>query len=495
MTSALLRTVLAVALAFGIGCGQRPADLPEIPAPAREFRAAWVATVANIDWPSRPGLPVAKQREELDAIFDAAVSLRLNAIVFQVRPACDALYRSKLEPWAEWLSGEQGKAPGENWDPLDHAIAAARARGLELHAWINPFRARHRGAKSEVVDSHSARSFMVPYGDELWLDPGFAEAREHTIKVVADLLRRYELDGIHIDDYFYPYPIQGKEFPDGPSYQRYQKGGGKLDRKAWRRSNVDRMVESMHKTIRTTRPHARFGISPFGIVRPGIPEGIKAGIDQYDDLYADVALWLRNGWCDYIVPQLYWPIAQTAQSYPVLQKWWCDNTPANMHLFIGNYTSRAAGGGKGWSTDELLAQIELTRRSGKALGNVHFSMKALRDDVGSVRKRLREGLYERAALPPTWPWLDASAPARPSIRVKEVDGALEIRWSEVEDARAHPVYLLCDDEWLLIEVVAAKKPGLLVTKEQREKLAVSAVAVSSLDDTGNESARAVHSLR
>ncbi len=491
-----LLAVLATAVLVSTGCTQDAAAAPRA-APlgaatsVREFRGAWVATVDNIDWPSRPGLPVEKLREELDAILDVASSMRLNALIFQVRPAGDALYPSELEPWSEWLTGTQGKAPDGNWDPLAHAIEGAHARGLELHAWVNPFRARHAAASSAVVRDHRARPYMVQYGKEVWLDPGQPLAREHSLAVVLDIVRRYDVDGIHMDDYFYPYPVKGQSFPDDVTFADYVRGGGKLDRADWRRMNVDAMVESLHRGIKQLKPKLRFGISPFGILRPGIPAGIEAGIDQYRDLYADVGHWMKQRWCDYVAPQLYWPIAQRAQSYTTLIDWWGKNVPERMHLIVGNFTTKAARSEKGWTVDELLAQIEATRATPRAAGNLHFSMKVLRDDIGGARTRLRAQLYQLPALPPAWPWLDAVPPKQPTIRVAHVEGDVEVRWDADPEARLRALYLACGERWLLIEVVAGRKPGILVTADQIKKLGVRGLAISSVDDCGNESERAV----
>ncbi len=498
---ALGATVAACLLASS-GCGQeaRAAGFDRAgPPPApREFRAAWVATVDNIDWPSRPGLPVAQQRSELDRILDTARDLHLNALIFQVRPACDAFYRSELEPWSEWLTGKQGKEPSPLWDPLEHAVAGAHTRGLELHAWFNPYRARHPAADTPLTEDHFARraGMAVEYGEYLWLDPGRREVQEHALAVILDVVARYDVDGIHLDDYFYPYPSGGKDFPDSATYGAYRNGGGRLDRDDWRRDNVDRFVAALDRRVHEAKPWVKVGISPFGILRPGVPAGIEAGIDQYDDLYADVARWLDRGWCDYISPQLYWPIAQTAQSYPKLLRHWASLKPDDCHLWIGNFATKAATGAKGWSTGELERQIELTRGEPRATGNVQFSFKVLRDDTGGLARVLREGPYRLPALVPASPWLDAEAPSSPSIRLDEGGaGDLEIRWSADADARWRAVYLLCGDRWLLIEVVPGHKPGLLVTAAERRKLGVRAVAVSSVDRCGNESPRALAAVR
>lgn len=472
---------------------QLGAAIPEAP---REFRGAWVATVDNIDWPSRPGLSVDAAQRELDVILDAASSMRLNAVLFQVRPACDALYRSELEPWSEWLTGTQGRAPAGGFDPLAYAIDGAQRRGLELHAWINPFRAKHRAAKSPLAKDHPVRSAMVEYAGELWLDPGRADARAHSLQVCLDIVARYDVDGLHMDDYFYPYPSGGKAFPDDSTYSAYRASGGRLDRSGWRRANVDSFVQTLHARIKDTKPWVKFGISPFGIVRPGVPAGIKAGIDQYEDLAADVRKWVREGWCDYLSPQLYWPIGQKAQSYATLLRYWSDLVPdGRMHLWIGNYASQAVSGKTGWSVAELLSQVERTRADPGAGGNVFFSMKVLRDDSERVRTKLREGPYELPALIPASPWLDDDAPAAPGLRVQRTaEGDLEVRWSEDEDARWRTLYVLCDDRWVLLEVVG-RRPGIAVTGRQLERLGARAIAVSAVDRCGNESERVVRSLR
>jgi len=465
----------------------------EVPPAPREFRGAWVATVDNIDWPSRPGLSAEQQRAELDRILDVAAAMRLNAIVLQVRPSCDAFYRSSIEPWSEFLTGAQGRAPGGDWDPLAHAIDGAQRRGLELHAWLNPFRARHRAARSPIAEGHPAKAWMVEYGEELWLDPGIPEARAHSLRIALDIVERYDVDGIHLDDYFYPYPIGGRAFPDERSHAAYREGGGRLSKADWRRSNVDAFVATLHREIKARKRWVKFGISPFGIVRPGVPAGIEAGIDQYDDLAADVLTWLREGWCDYVVPQLYWPIDRRAQSYRSLLRYWAEVVPPDVHLWIGNFTSKAVEDAGGWSVPELVRQIELARAERRASGNLHFSMKPLRDDTRRVRTKLREGLYELPALVPASPWLDAEPPAAPGLRIDVVDGDLEVRWSADEDARWRGVYVRSGSRWVLIEVVG-RKPGIAITKAQLERLGATAIAVSSIDRCGNESARVVRAL-
>lgn len=370
------------------------------PAPPREWRAAWVATVANIDWPSKPGLSAEAQQAEIRALCDTAVRVGLNALILQVRTATDALYESKLEPWSEYLTGTQGRHPG--YDPLAVWLAECRARGLELHAWFNPYRSRHSSAKSPMADNHVGRThpdWVRRYGDQLWMDPGEPAAAEHTLAVVRDLLTRYAVDGVHIDDYFYPYPItdpatqQEVDFPDAPSWQKYQATGGSLSRHDWRRYSVNTLVQRLYTMAHEVRPGTRVGVSPFGIPKPGMrPAGI-AGFSQYDKLYADVELWLREGWMDYLAPQLYWPHAQTAQAFePLLQAWRALN-PLGRPIHPGLFTSRINDTPQSWLPDEVLAQIATVRRVSPGSGHIHFSMVALQQNRKGLADLLRAGPY------------------------------------------------------------------------------------------------------
>lgn len=367
--------------------------------PPREWRAAWIATVANIDWPSKPGLSAEAQQAEIKSLCDTAVRIGLNALILQVRTSADALYESKLEPWSEYLTGTQGQHPG--YDPLAVWLAEARARGLELHAWINPYRARHSTAKSALAETHIGRSrdWVKRYGDQLWMDPGEPAAAEQTLAVARDILSRYAVDGIHIDDYFYPYPIndpatkQEVDFPDEPSWQRYTAKGGSLSRHDWRRYNVNTLVQRLYALAHEVRPGTRVGVSPFGIPKPDArPAGIS-GFSQYDKLYADVELWLREGWMDYLAPQLYWPRSQTAQSFePLLQAWRASN-PLGRPIHPGLFTSRINDTDKSWQPDEVLAQIDIIRRASPGSGHIHFSMAALAQNRKGIADALRSGPY------------------------------------------------------------------------------------------------------
>jgi uncharacterized lipoprotein YddW (UPF0748 family) len=391
----------------------------------REFRAAWVATVSNIDWPSKPGLPVPEQKRELIAILDRAVQLNLNAIIFQVRPAADALYKSTLEPWSYFLTGRQGRAPDPLWDPLEFAVDEAHARGLELHAWFNPYRSHHPADTSRPSPRHISRTTpaaVTSYGGFGWMDPGRADVRKHTIDVVLDVVRRYDIDGVHLDDYFYPYPVLDRRrrevpFDDDASWRRYRAGGGTLSRGAWRRRNVDILVEELYAAVHLEKPWVRFGISPFGIWRPGYPASV-AGFDPFEKLYADSRRWLREGWVDYFTPQLYWKTDAPRQRYSELLRWWVDQNVKHRHIWVGNYTSRVGmRGSAGWPATEILKQIEATRAQPGATGNVHFSMDGLMDGADRLVERLEAGPYREPALVPATPWLPGADLPAPLLAV------------------------------------------------------------------------------
>ncbi len=430
----LVSAVFVLAL---LGCAGRPtapaeATADDPPSAPREFRAAWVATVANIDWPSRAGLPVAQQRSEMIALLDQAQNLNLNAIVLQVRPSADALYPSTLEPWSEYLTGEQGKAPEPYYDPLKMWIDEAHRRGIELHAWLNPYRARHASAKSVLAASHITATHpgaVKKYGAELWMDPAEPAAVQRTLDVVADLVRRYEVDGIHIDDYFYPYPIKEAgggelEFPDDPAWQRYLSANGGLSRADWRRQQVNHLIEQMYGVVHREKPWVRFGISPFGLGRPDRrPPGI-AGFSQYDSIYADAELWLNNGWLDYVAPQLYWPIDQAAQAFPVLLEAWARENTQQRHLWPGLFTSRIDDSAKSWEAEEIIRQIGLTRANPGASGHIHFSMIALLQDRRGIATRLKSGPYASPALIPATPWLGTEIADAPRLALKRSGDAV-----------------------------------------------------------------------
>lgn len=377
----------------------------------------WITTVTNTDWPSRPGLSVVQQQTELTSILDRAKALGINAVMFQVRPAADAVYASSLEPWAALLMGSQGADPG--YDPLAFAVAAAHERGLELHAWINPFRAGNAKDSAGFAPTHlfrARRDLVRVYGTQLWLDPGEPAVHDHAMRVVRDLVSRYDLDGIHADDYFYPYQqndAAGKtiDFPDSASYAR---SGSTMARDDWRRDNVNRFVERLYREVHQLQPAVKVGLSPFGIWRPGNPASV-AGLDAYATLYADSRQWLQQGWVDYLAPQLYWAIAAPQQSYPALLDWWFAQNTMGRHVWPGLATYRTnSSSAKSFTADEIPAQIRLTRLRPAGTGHIHFNTTTtLRDEMATSLAPL----YPTAALIPASPWLGDVSPAAPAMSV------------------------------------------------------------------------------
>jgi uncharacterized lipoprotein YddW (UPF0748 family) len=483
---------LSVSLAFLLTLPTFAAEPPPI---QREFRGVWVATVANIDWPSKPGLSAERQQAELRAILDKSVALKLNAIVLQVRPMCDALYKSDLEPWSEYLTGTLGQDPG--YDPLAFAVKEAHDRGLELHAWFNPYRARSPSAKSPIPDSHLVKKrpdLAKPYGKHHWLNPTHPEVADQTLKVVMDVVRRYDIDGVHMDDYFYPYAERDDAgnsipFPDDDTWEKYQKSGGKLSRSDWRRKAVDDFVERQYREVKKLKPWVKVGISPFGIWRPGHPPGIE-GFDQYEGLYADAKKWFNEGWVDYFTPQLYWPIQQTKQSYPRLLKWWAEENTKKRHLWPGNIPSRVSRKEKGWPAYELADQVRATRAQSGATGNIHCSMKPLMNNAAGVADVLAE-VYREPALVPASPWLDDQPPAKPNAEWVAARKELRLTPGEGEATWQFAVRRKVGGQWQTHIYPAWKR------KEVRVAYASSAdeTVVTAVDRMGNESRPVVVELK
>jgi uncharacterized lipoprotein YddW (UPF0748 family) len=420
------------------------------PAPAREFRAAWIPTVGNSAWPSKPGLTTAEQKAELIAILDRAVLLKLNAVIFQVRPACDALYESKLEPWSEYLTGVQGRAPYPYYDPLAFAVAEAHKRGLELHAWFNPFRAHHFQAKSPIAANHVTKlhpELVRKYGASEWLDPGEPAVRDYSLRVMLDVVKRYDVDGIHVDDYFYPYKetnSSGKkiDFPDSASWNKFG-ASSRLTRDDWRRHNVDVFMEKVYFSIKAEKPWVKFGISPFGIWRPGFPPGIK-GFDSYAEIYADSRRWLREGWCDYFSPQLYWGIAPTQTSFTTLLDWWNGENVKHRHVWPGMDSLKTS---EKWQPAEIVNQIKATRRYADA-GHIHWSVSALMK-IARLDNALTQEIYRQPALVPACPWLNSTAAPPPKLYVSIWKKSAHIEWKDAgnEPARGWVVQSRENGNW------------------------------------------------
>jgi uncharacterized lipoprotein YddW (UPF0748 family) len=492
----------------------------EFPPPApREFRAAWVSTVANIDWPSRKDLNSQQQRAEIIAIVNRAKELNLNALVLQVRPSADAIYPSAIEPWSEFLTGEQGRAPSPFYDPLKLWIDEAHERGIELHAWFNPYRARHTAAKSPLARNHIGAtnpSIVKSYGGYLWMNPGEAAAATQTLDVVLDVVRRYDIDGVHMDDYFYPYPVPvagsnstpptEQDFPDDGAWQAFIKNGGKLNRADWRRQNVNSLIERMYNSIHREKQWIKFGLSPFGLGRPDRrPPGI-VGFSQYDKLYADVELWLGKGWLDYLTPQLYWPVDQAPQAFGVLLDYWLKENTQSRHVWSGLYTSRIDATPKSWQPQEIVSQIKLARSRAQtaptASGQIHFSMVALMQNRKGIGDELKAQLYSAPALVPASPWLENVTPPSPQImleqrknvRIKIMPGSVS---TAAQSASTFAIWAKYGNgksaQWQFSVLPAIVKNASIESEllSTTSAGALGAVVVSAINRAGNESARTI----
>lgn len=380
--------------------------------PKREFRAAWIQSVNG----QFRGMPTEKLKQNLIGQLNSLQKAGINAIIFQVRSEADALYASRLEPWSRFLTGVQGKAPEPYWDPMQFMIDECHKRGMEFHAWINPYRTKTT-LKSELAPNHVYNihpEWFVTYGDQLYFDPALPESRRHICMVVSDIVSRYDVDAIHMDDYFYPYPIKGKDFPDDASFARF--GGGFSNKGDWRRSNVNVLIKKLHETIREIKPWVKFGVSPFGIYRneSSDPLGSKTkGLQNYDDLYADVLLWAREGWIDYNIPQIYWHIGHPVADYETLVKWWARNTE-NRPLFIGQSVMNTVQNAdpKNPSINQLPRKMALQRAYQTIGGSCQWPASAVVENAGKYRDALIAEYHKYPALPPVFDFMDNEAPAK-----------------------------------------------------------------------------------
>ncbi|WP_296700960.1 family 10 glycosylhydrolase [Algoriphagus sp.] len=439
-------------------------NLPEIP---REFRGVWIATVVNIDWPTQATDSFQKQKQDFLSLLDYYKSLNFNTVIVQVRTAGDAFYPSNLAPWSKYLTGKEGKAPATSENPLTWMIKEAHNRGLEFHAWLNPYRATF-DLKTDLLspehDYNKHRDWMLKYGTKYYYNPGLPEVKSHLTSVIKELVDNYDLDAIHFDDYFYPYKIGNEIFPDKKSYDTYKKQGQSID--DWRRQNVNDLILSVHQQIKSSKPWVQFGISPFGVWRnqDKDPKGspTRAGQTNYDDLYADPITWMKNGWIDYLIPQIYWSMDYELASYRKLNDWWSNNS-FNTNIYIGNGPYKIRDNAdKAWDNpSEILNQISYTRTAPNIQGNAFFSAKSFFSKNQDVAKNLRQELYQEPTLPPSFePKTEAiidapvvlditsdqsltkislEKPLDPAIRYALVHGANELNL--LADSEIHPVWV------------------------------------------------------
>ena len=450
------------------------------PTVAREFRGAWISVVAsNQDWPSEPGLPVAQQKAELTSLLDRAAQLHFNAVILQVRPSSDALYASPIEPWSERLTGMMGRAPQPFYDPLAFAIQEAHKRGLELHAWFNPFRALHPLSKSIVARNHITKThpeLVREYNTQFWLDPGEPAVRDYVLRVVMDVVRRYDVDGVTFDDYFYPYPVKNAlgrklDYPDDTSWQKFGLRSG-LTRDDWRRQNVNQFVQSVYQSIKAAKPWVKFGISPFGIWRPGVAPGINPkALDAYASLYADSRLWLASGWLDYFAPQLYWPVDSPQQGFPVLLNWWTTQNIKGRHLWPG---LNDANIGKEWGPEEIARQMDTARRQ-SAGGEIHFHLRDVLEKPALANIVRAE--YIQPALVPASPWLGSFSPGKPKISATTTGTNLVVRWqmatNEIPESWVLQ-YRGADNFWRT-QIFPANQTSCVFARSVPEVISISAV--------------------
>ena len=417
--------------------------------PKREMRAVWVATVANIDFPSKPGISTVEQKQEIIDILERQQALGMNTIIFQIRPASDALYKSDIEPWSKYLTGEQGKAPDPQYDPLKFIIEECHKRSMKLHAWINPYRVLSDTANADKTDSlHITKKhpeWLVSYGKKTYFDPGLPETRAYVTRVVKDIVSRYDVDAIHMDDYFYPYRIKGKEFPDSSSFKEYPRGFSQAEKDDWRRDNVNKIVKMFQDTIRSVDPTVQLGISPFGVWRnkSADPDGspTNAGQTNYDDLFADVLKWLKKDWIDYVAPQIYWHIGFEPADFAKLIKWW-NSHAYGKELYIGHGAYRIGNETDEWnSRQQMPRQIEMTRKYENVDGSVFFTENSFRDNPKGLNRKLKRHYYEHPALPPEITNLPDTSVASPkNLWLKELSDKKLLDWDESANAHSYVIY-------------------------------------------------------
>jgi len=444
MRNTLNRMLVAVLLAtlFTLPLFGQRTDLPP---PKRELRGAWVATVANIDFPKRGTPNGIAQKEQWKKLIERLKKTGFNAVFVQIRPAGDALYESDIAPWSAFLTGKQGQAPVPYYDPLEFMIEFTHRCGMEFHAWMNPYRATFNLDTTSLSRNHvfnEHRDWVLRYGNKFYLDPGIPEVQRHLNSVVQEVLEKYDVDGIHFDDYFYPYRIQGQEFPDTASFAQYGQTFGSVE--DWRRDNIDRLIETLFQTIKVTKPHVAFGISPFGVWRNRSDDPMgsrtRAGQRSYDDLYADVLKWLKNGWIDYVVPQLYWHIGFPAADHAELFNWWQAHS-YDQKLYIG-YAAYKVGDNPdpAWQEgSQIPEQLRLNRRAADVEGGIFFSTKSVLNNPLGLADSLAREFWRYPALVPTLTEEGVPRPSPPILRrIKGKQEGVLLRWKKDKSAAANP---------------------------------------------------------
>lgn len=500
----ILNGLAALVILGGAVCGAQASPVWNQPNPKREFRGAWLHVIGQSQWQD---MGTTKAKKYIQDQFDRLQAAGCNAVIFQVRPTADALYKSDLEPWSAWLTGKRGRAPQPEWDPLEFALQEAHNRGMEFHAWLNPYRVT--SSSKEVLpqshDVHRHPERYVKFNGQTFFDPAYPENRDFICRIVEDIVKRYDVDAIHIDDYFYPYPANGKRFnSDDASYARFGKG---MERNAWRRHNVDLLIEKLHGTIKATKPWVRFGVSPFGIWRNKKSDSRgsnSSGLQNYDDLYADVLLWADNGWIDYLVPQLYWSLDLAAAPSRHLAEWWDRSTPEEVQLYIGQDTKRTMDSAdpKNRDANELDTKVRLSRRLKNVDGNVWWHGYWVTGNYKGVADSLATKYQSTIALPPVWGDTRVRPERVRDIEVQRYDGKTFLEWTppargraeKAEDAVMYVVYSFLPgentDDLSNAETIIAVTPFTRVSiSDDEDPASVKGMtfAVTSLDRQNRES--------
>lgn len=476
-----------IAIIFSISCNEHLYASPK-----REIRAVWIATLINIDWPSQKGMSTAAQKAEFIRKLDYIQAMGFNTIIVQVRPAADAFYASSYEPWSQYLTGTQGQAPYPFYDPLAFMVEEAHKRNLEIHAWFNPYRALVKSSVNPNPSNHPTRlhpDWIIHYDGKSFFDPGNPAARAYILKVMLEVVEKYDIDAVHIDDYFYPYPSKGKVFNDQASYLLHGKGQSLED---WRRENVNTFIEQLNRKIKQVKPYVKFGVSPFGIWRNEHvdPSGSSTnGTSCYDDLYSDVRLWMRKSWVDYMAPQLYWERGHSVADFSSLLHWWVKNS-YKRDLVIGLGVYKMVGAKKGaWTgSNEILSQIA-DARSHQVAGFALYSLSSFEKIGPELSNKLQEKQYfGNIAIPPTMPWIDSIAPIAPSIQTQPSKGK-QIQWTKQSDQYRFLVYRFAKGEKINLHN-SGKIVALTHLNTYQENEALSGTytyVVTALDRLWNES--------
>lgn len=475
--------------------------------PKREFRGAWIQCV-NGQYLGKSSQQIRTMlAQQLDVLQKAGI----NAILFQVRAEGDALYMSPYEPWSRYLTGQQGKAPDDGWDPLAWMVEQCHTRGMECHAWINPYRAKTAGTtvmdQNHAAMQHAERMFK--YGDLLIFNPALEINRQYTCMIIEDIISRYDVDGLHMDDYFYPYPANGQAIPDQIYYEQDPRGFSNIE--DWRRDNVNLLIKDIHQLVRKVKPWVKFGISPFGIYRNN-PEGVNTkfgsatnGTQNYNDLYADIVLWQEKGWVDYLIPQIYWNIGNKAADYQILCDWWNDNCN-NRPLFIGQDVERTVKESDPTNplTHQMVRKYSIQRTEPNVQGSCQWYAAAVVNNIGNYRTMLETEYHHFPALQPLMTFIDSKAPKKVSkldIEFKSGDGTygsgkIYLTWKapkakkELDMVRQYVVYQFGPDEKVNINTNDASNIVAITTDTKyllEGNLEGCTFVVTALDRLHNES--------